>query len=100
MADLVPTAIDPEIFGNGDDISFNWVNDGITIHLDHLRQGSEGVHGEIQIESRLLGVLHWGRLNLSSISGRDQIYRKLRVTYPVNTDWYPILDNTCRIATE
>lgn len=92
--------IDPQVQQDGDDFHFRWINDGIEITLTEIRQGSDGIHAEIDIRSPALGPLHWGRINLASGSARETVYRKLRSSYPIQTEWHYILDETCRIATE
>jgi hypothetical protein len=87
-----------EVSRDGDDFTYTWVPLGLEVRATRLRDGGEGVHGEIGIS--LDGrPLHWGRANLASLSAREGLVTKLNRIRP-KIPWRDILEEVCRETAE
>ena len=89
----------PEIQRDGDEFTFLWHDHGIGIGFTQLREGSDGIHGEITVHASGLGSLHWGRLNLASTSAREGLVKKLHEVHPIDL-WRAFLETACRTVAE
>jgi AAA domain-containing protein len=85
----------PEIQRLGDEIAFSWPGHGVTLSFAQLREGSDGIHGEVSVVSGVLGEVHWGRLNLASTPAREGLVKKLDQVVP-GLPWRPMLERACR----
>ncbi len=89
----------PESRRDGDDFLFALNNQGIELRFAHLREGTDGLHGEITVRSSVRGEIHWGRLNLSSTPGREGLVKKLADAHP-GAFWRSLLDRACHAVAE
>ena len=87
----------PNVTRLGDELIFEWPQYGVGLSFGHLREASEGVHGEIVVTSSVLGEIHWARINLASTPAREGLVKKLEKALP-GAPWRPMLDKACRLA--
>lgn len=83
---------------HGDEFTFTWPRHGVAVGVTRLREASDGVHAEITVETST-GGSHWGRLNLSSHSGRETLAKTLR-DMQSEVDWRRLLNGVCQQVTE
>lgn len=81
----------PELVRNGDEFGLVWKEDGVAVTIDQLREGSDGLKGEITVEAIGAGHLIWGNFNLSSTSARATLGRTMSAKMK-GPDWYVLLD--------
>lgn len=98
---VVPVAA-PTFTRHGDE--FLVQGGGADLLLTGLRDGSEGVHGELTVtctnERGQVEDVHWGRLNLASTAAREALVKKLVAVKP-EIPWRSLLETACRrTATE
>lgn len=86
----------PDVTREGDDFRFAWPALRVEIGLSRLRDTGE-VQGEITV-SRHGSPLHWGRLNLASLSAREGLVTKLNRSGGA-VPWREILEYACRETT-
>ncbi len=98
MTDEVLKSDQPVMRQDGDHLHFKWANEGLHIFLKYAHQTTDGIHCEIEIHSTILAMLHWGRINLLSTSGRETLVKKLRGSFSLSTDWVHVLDRTFYLA--
>jgi hypothetical protein len=78
-----PVTVDgPGVTQLGDELVFEWPQHGVSLAFGHLREGSEGLHGEIVVTSSILGEIHWSRMNLASTPAREGLVKKLEKPLP------------------
>jgi AAA domain len=103
FADIAATApgqlhVDtPDVQRLGDEIAFSWPAHGAALSFAQLREGSEGVHGEISVVSGVLGEIHSARLNLVSTPGRRGLIKELDEAAP-GLPWRAMIEIACRMA--
>jgi hypothetical protein len=78
----------------GDDITLTFAQHGVTLSFGALRESSDGIHGELDVTSSVVGWMHWARLNLSSSTARRGLAKDLQARHPA--PWPAILDHACR----
>jgi hypothetical protein len=86
----------PDVTREGDDFTFAWPALRVEVALSRLRDSGE-VQGEITV-SRNGSPLHWGRMNLASLSAREGLVTKLNrngSTVP----WRDLIEAACRETT-
>ena len=81
----------PELVRNGDEFGLVWKEEGVSVIIDQLREGSDGLKGEITVEAIGAGHLIWGNFNLSSTSARATLGRTMSAKMK-GPDWYVLLD--------
>jgi hypothetical protein len=65
----------------------------VEIRLARLRDDSDGIQGEITVSADGRS-LHWGRVQLASLSARESLVTKLNRV--VNRPWRELLEQACR----
>lgn len=95
---VLPAAA-PDMRREGDNFSFALPDQGIEVYFSHLREGPDGLHGEITVRSSIRGEIHWGRFNLSSTPSREGLVKKLNDTHP-SAPWRSLLDRACHAVAE
>lgn len=95
----------PPIFRiEGDRYFCLWSDEGIGIGFENIREHSDGLHGEVSIQTvngvgEKQGHIHWARLNLSSSSSRQSLSKLLSTRVkgePI--DWLNLLESACTMT--
>lgn len=93
--------MDPIIRREDERIFCLWQDLGIGIGFEGLRERSDGLHGELSVQTidatlQKEGHVHWARLNLSSTSARLALARFLvtRVKHG-SVDWHGLIEYAC-----
>jgi hypothetical protein len=81
-----------------------WTAEGIGIGFENVREHSDGLHGEVSIQTvngvgEKQGHIHWARLNLSSSSSRQSLSKLLATRVkgePI--DWLNLLESACTMT--
>jgi hypothetical protein len=92
-ADDAPTPA-ADVTREGDDFHFRWPTLAVEITVSRLRDAGDGVQSELTI-TRDGRPLHWGRINLASLSARDQLVTKLNRTKS-KIPWREVIEDACR----
>jgi hypothetical protein len=87
----------PELRREGFDLALVWP-DGVRFTLTAIRDGREGVRGELTIAQNG-HRRHWGSFALSSTSARETLRKKLEATAP-GLPWGEYLEQACWQLTE
>src|SRR5687768_3541794 len=84
----------PAFERHGDEYCMAWSFPPVTMTLTSIREGREGVRGELVVSHGGLEI-HWGQLTLSSTSARETLVKKLMATRD-DVPWRPMLERMCR----
>jgi hypothetical protein len=88
----------PVVERHGDEFTYTWSGHAVRIVLARLREHADGAHAEATITAEAEEI-HWGRLNLTSTTAREQLIKKLSVATRLRIPWRPLLECVCRETT-
>ena len=93
--------MDPIIRREDDRIFCLWMEQGLGIGFESLREKPDGLHGEVSVQTIdatmvKSGHVHWARLNLSSTSARLALARFLATRVKQGkVDWHSLIEYAC-----
>jgi len=93
--------MDPIVRREDERIFCLWMEQGLGIGFEQLREKPDGLHGELSVQTidasgGKNGHIHWARLNLSSTSARLALARFLATRVKRGAvDWHSLIEYAC-----
>jgi hypothetical protein len=88
----------PTFERHGDEYSMAWSFPAVSMTLTAIREGRDGMRGELVVSHRGLEI-HWGHLALSSTSARETLVRKLQAVRE-DVPWRLMVERMCRTTAQ